>query len=147
MLVKKLQDEQLKALKSGDKSRLEILRYILAQIQNKEIDKKVELTDEDALSVLKKISKELKESIDASKKGGRSDLAGNYLSQLKIVEEFLPKEISDEEIEKKVGEIITKNRGLYDENPKALIGICVKELRAQADPSRIMKIVSEYETA
>lgn len=147
MLVKRLQDEQLKALKSGDKTRLEILRYILAQIKNKEIDKKKELSDEDVFIVLKKIAKELKESIEASEKGGRNDLVESSQKQLDIVDEYLPEEISDEELKKKVGELIAQNKALYDKNPKALIGICVKELRAQADPSRIMKVLSEYEAA
>jgi hypothetical protein len=147
MLVRKIQDEQLKALKVGDKTRLEVLRYILAQIQNKEIEKKNGLTDEEAVSVLKKIASQLNESIDASKKGERTDLIKDYQNQLEIVEEYLPAEISDEELKQKVDEIITKNKELYDKNPKTLIGICVKELRSQADPSRIMKVVSEYETA
>jgi len=147
MLVKKLQTEQLKALKSGDKSRLGMLRYILAQIQNKEIDKKAALSDQEAVSVLKKIARELKESIESSEKGQRSDLISDYQEQLKIVEEFLPAEISDEELGKKISELIKKNQELYDKNPKALIGICVKDLRSQADPARIMKILESYEAA
>lgn len=147
MLVKKLQTEQIKALKSGDKSRLGVLRYILAQIHNKEIDKKAALSDQEAVSVLKKIARELNESIESSEKGQRSDLVSDYHEQLKIVEEFLPAEISDEELEKKITELIKKNQELYDKNPKALIGICVKELRAQADPARIMKILESYEAA
>ena len=90
MLVKKLQNEQIKALKSGDKARLEILRYILAQIHNKEIEKKGNLSDEEVVSVLKKITKELKESIASSQKGQRMDLVNSYQQQLKIVNEFLP---------------------------------------------------------
>ncbi len=145
MLVKKIQDEQIKALKGGDKARLEILRYILAQIQNKEIDKKGELSDEDTVAVLKKIAKELKESLDASQKGQRADLAAEYQKQLEIVAEYLPAEISDEELKKEIAGIIAKNKELFAKNAKALIGICVKELRSKADPSRIMKILAMYE--
>ena len=57
MLRQKLQDDQITALKSGDKTKLEILRFILAQIKNKEIDKKSELNDEEALTVIKKVVK------------------------------------------------------------------------------------------
>lgn len=147
MIVKKLQDEQINSLKSGDKTRLEIIRYILAQIKNKEIDKKGDLTDEEAITVLKKIAKELKESIEASEKGQRDDLASGYQEQLKIVSEYLPAEISDEELKKEIDALIDKNRDLYTKNPKAIIGICVKELRSKADPSRIMKILGAYEPA
>lgn len=145
MLVKKLQDEQIKALKGGDKARLEILRYILAQIHNREIEKKGKLSDEETVTVLKKISKELKESIEAFQKGERPDLASSNQKQLEIVGEYLPEEISDEELKKEVDSLIFRNKELFGKNPKALIGICVKELRSKADPSRIMKILAAYE--
>ncbi len=147
MLVKRLRDEQIKALKAGHKARLEVLRYILAQIQNKEIAKKNALTDEETISVLKKISKELKESIDSFKQGQRQELVDNYQQQLTILEEFLPEEISDEQLKQKIDELIKQNQELYDKNPKALIGICVNQLRSQADPSRIMHILESYENA
>lgn len=147
MIVKKLQDEQINSLKLGDKTRLEIIRYILAQIKNREIEKKGELTDEEAVTVLKKIAKELKESIEASQKGQREDLASGYQKQLEIVSEYLPAEISDEKLKKEIDALIDKNRDLYTKNPKAIIGICVKELRSKADPSRIMKILAMYESA
>lgn len=147
MIVKKLQDEQINSLKSGDKTRLEIIRYILAQIKNREIEKKGELTDEESVTVLKKIVKELKESIEASQKGQREDLASGYQKQLEIVSEYLPAEISDEKLKKEIDALIDKNRDLYTKNPKAIIGICVKELRSKADPSRIMKILATYESA
>ncbi len=148
MLVKRLRDDQVKALKGGDKPRLEILRYILAQIHNKEIEKKGLLLDEDTVAVLKKIAKELNESIEAFQKGERPDLALSNQKQLEIVGEYLPKELSDDELKKEVDKLISKNKDLFDKNPKALIGICVKELGSSADPSRIMKILSSsYETS
>lgn len=85
MIKKKLQDEQLAALKSGNQEKLSTLRYILAQIQNKEIEKKTQLSDEEVIAVLKKITKELKESVNAFEKGGRSDLVAQYEKQLDIV--------------------------------------------------------------
>lgn len=65
MLKQKLQDDQLQALKSGQKEKLSVVRYILAQIKNKEIEKQSELSDEDVVGVLKKIAKELRESVEA----------------------------------------------------------------------------------
>ncbi len=91
MIVKKIQADQITALKSGQKTRLEVLRYILAQIKNKEIEKKAVLTDEETTKTLQKVAKELKESIDAAKKGNRNELVEGYQKQLVIVEEYLPK--------------------------------------------------------
>lgn len=143
MLKQKLQDDQIQALKSGDKDKLSVLRYILAQIQNKEIEKRADLTGDDVIAVLKKISKELKESVDAFKKGGRNDLVDKYKRQLDIVTPYLPKEMSDEELTKAIDSVIEKNKELYEKNQKAIIGICMKLLRSKADSSRIMAILNE----
>ena len=85
MLRQKLQDDQITALKAGEKTRLSVLRFILAQIKNKEIDKKSELNDEEVLVVLRKVIKEIKESVEAFEKGGRKELADDSKKQLEFV--------------------------------------------------------------
>ena len=146
MLRQKLQDDQLIALKAGDKDKLSVLRFIIAQIQNKEIDKKSELNDEETLSVLKKTAKELKESIDAFTKGNRTDLVEDNKKQLTIVSQYLPAEISDEELKKEVEKIISDNKSVYDQNSKAIIGICMKQLKSKDDPSRIMQVLRSFDS-
>lgn len=74
MLRQKLQDDQLNALKTGNKEVLEILRFVIAKIKNQEIEKKTELTDEETVAVLKKVVRELNESKDAAVKAVRQDL-------------------------------------------------------------------------
>ncbi|MBI3366809.1 GatB/YqeY domain-containing protein [Candidatus Roizmanbacteria bacterium] len=143
MIKQKLQDDQIRALKSGDKDKLSALRYILAQIKNKEIEKQANLSDDDVINVLKKITKELRESITAFEKGGRNDLVVEYKRQFDIITPYLPKEISDEELEKAINELIEKNKELYDRNQKVIIGICMKELRSKADSSRIIAILNK----
>ncbi len=143
MLRQKLQDDQIQALKSGDKNKLSVIRYILAQVKNKEIDKRADLTNDDILFVIKKIAKELKESIDAFEKGNRKDLVDEYEKQLDIVTPYLPKELSDEELMKAVEELIKNNKEVYEKNTKAIIGICMKELRSKADSSRIIHTLNQ----
>lgn len=144
MLKQKLQEEQITALKSKDSQKLSILRFILSQIKNKEIEKKEELTDEEIILVIKKIAKELKESIEAFKKGKREDLVKENEQQLEIVSLYLPKELSDEELKQEIEKIISQNQDIFNKNPKAIIGICMKSLRSKADSSRIMKILGKY---
>lgn len=143
MLKQKLQDDQVIALKSGEKDKLSVLRYILAQIQNKEIEKRADLTDDDVISILKKIEKELKESVESFEKGGRADLVSEYKKQLDILTPYLPQELSDEELTKAIDELIEKNKDFYEKSPKAIIGICMKLLRSKADSSRIMAILNK----
>lgn len=151
MLRQKLQQEQLEALKNGNAVKLTTVRYIMSQIKNKEIDKNpptgAELNDEEVVTILRKIAKELKESIDAFTKGKRDDLVQKSRVQLDIVSSYLPQEIPDEELKKEIDALISKNQSLYQQNSKALIGICVRELKQKADPSRITKMLLSYETA
>lgn len=139
MLRQKLQDDSMIALKAGDKTKLSVLRFILAQIKNKEIDKKLELTDEETMVVLRKVIKELKESVEAFEKGGRKELAEDSKKQLEFASVYLPAEISDEELKAEIEKIIKENQAVFDNNQKAIIGICMKQLKSKADPGRIMK--------
>src|SRR3989339_1336703 len=143
MIRQKLQDDQIAALKAGDKTKLGVLRFILAQIKNKEIDKNPpaggELNDEETISVLRKVIKELKESVEAFEKGGRKELAEDSKKQLDFASFYLPAEISDEELKKEIEMVIQENQTVFDNNQKAIIGICMKNLKPKADPGRIMK--------
>jgi uncharacterized protein YqeY len=144
MLRQKLQDDQIAALRAGEKTKLGVLRFILAQIKNKEIDKKSELTDEETMVVLRKVIKELKESVEAFEKGGRKDLLDDNKKQLEIASVYLPAEISDEDLKQEIESVIKQNQAVFDNNQKAIIGICMKQLKSKADPGRIMKALQQF---
>jgi uncharacterized protein len=145
MLRQQLQTDLIQSMKSGDKARVEVLRYILAQVKNKEVDKKSELDDNEVLDVLRKQIKQLKESIDAFTKGNRPDLVAEYQAQYDIVATYLPKELSDEELKTEIEKVIAANKEIYDKNPKQIIGLCMKELKNKAESSRIMAMLSSME--
>ncbi len=138
MIYQQLQAEQIIALKSKDTLKLQTIRGIIAQIKNKEIEKKAPLSDEEVLGVIKKTKKELLESIESFTKGGRTDLREESQNQLKIVNGYLPPEMSDEELKTAIATLIESNKEAIAKNPKAIIGICMKELKNKADSSRIM---------
>lgn len=149
MLRKKIVDDQIQALKNKEQEKLTTLRYILAQIKNKEIDKKPsasapgtsELNDEEVIAILRKIAKELNESIDAFKKGKRDDLVAGSQNQLTILAAYLPREISDQELKREIEKVIADNKAAFEQNPKAIIGICVGKLKSKAESSRIVRIL------
>jgi hypothetical protein len=95
------------------------------------------------LDVLKKAKKELLESIESFTKGGRADLIDESKKQLEIVAAYLPAELTDEELEKAVTALIAANQDAIAKNPKAIIGICMKELKSKADSSRIMSALQK----
>jgi hypothetical protein len=141
MLRQKLQDDQIKALKSGDKVSLSVLRFVISDIKNKEIEKKSELSDDESLVVLKKFAKELKESIDAFTKGNRPELVEENKKQLEVVSLYLPKELSDSELASEMDKILEENKALVLDNPKAVIGVVMGKLKLKADPARIMPLL------
>jgi len=148
MLRQKIQADQIAALKAGEKTKLSVLRFILAQVKNKEIDKNPpaggELTDEETMVVLRKVIKELKESVEAFEKGGRKELAEDSKKQLEVAFAYLPKEINDDELKVEIEKVIKENQAVFDNNQKAIIGICMKELKSKADPGRIMKTLQQF---
>lgn len=144
MLRQKLQEEQISALKNKESEKLEVLRFVIAKIKNQEIEKKAELTDEETLAVLQKMKKELQETIEAAQKGERADLVESNQKQLAILQAYLPKELSDEQIEAEVKNLVAQNQEAMQANPKAIIGIVMKALRGKADPSRIMPILQKH---
>lgn len=144
MLRQKLQDDQLKALKSGDKEVLEILRFVIAKIKNQEIEKKEDLNDEETLVVLKKVVRELNESKDAAVQANRNDLVDQNEKQIAVLKPYLPQELTDDELEKEIQTVLDNNKELFESNKKAIIGICMKELRSKADGTRIMKLLQPH---
>lgn len=141
MIKQKLQEDQITAMKAKDVEKLQTLRYILSQIKNIEIDKRVELTEEEVMDILRKEVKKLQDSIDSFKTANRDDVAQEYQFQKDIIVTYLPQELSDEDLKVEVQKIVDAHKELFESNRNALIGICVKELKSKADSSRISATV------
>ena len=114
-LLGKINQALKSALKNRDTEKTAVLRFILAQVQNKSIEKRgtgdpPELSDEEVGQVLQKEFKKRKEAIELFKKGGRNDLADKETSELKFFEEYLPAELSQDEIMKGVEKVMAGRR-------------------------------------
>lgn len=140
MIKQKLQEDQTTAIKSKDLQTLNAIRYIIAQIKNKEIDKGGELTEDEALQVIRKQAKELQDSIEMFQNAGRTDLVNENNMQLEIVKRYLPAEMADDQLTTEIQALITAHKEDYEKNPRAFTGTVVKELKSKADPQRISKL-------
>jgi uncharacterized protein YqeY len=143
MIKQQLQSDQIAALKAGDKAKLNVLRYIVAQIKNKEIDSRRDLTDEEVIQILRKQVKELQEANEGFVKGGRQDLVDENNSQIAIISAYLPAELSDEQLEAEMDKLIADNQEAIQKNPKSIIGICMNALRSKAAPARISALLKQ----
>ena len=110
-LRKKINEQFNTALKNKNKTLVSTLRLVLAGIKNRDIanrtnEKKEEINDLEIIKVLRKMKKQRQESSDLYKKGGRQELLEAEESEIKIIESFLPKQLSEEETKKICREII-----------------------------------------
>jgi len=97
-LREKISQDLMAAMKSREAERLSVLRMMKAAIRNKEIDIRKELEDPEAVQVLVSLIKQRKDSVEQFTKGGRMDLADKESAEIKVIEEYLPAAVSDEEI-------------------------------------------------
>lgn len=144
MLLDTLRNDLTTSLKKGDSNRVETLRFLLAAIRNVAIAKygsagEASLTDADILDVIKKQVKTHKESIEAFANAGRNELVQKEQAQLTVLEAFLPKEISDEDLKKLLEPVISSgetNLGLLMKQAMAVVA-------GKADGGRVAGILKE----
>ena len=128
------------AMVSRDTVKLNTLRFLNAQIKNKEIDSRpTPITADDVMTVVKKLVKQRKESIEQFSAAGRTDLVDQENAELKILETYLPAQMSREQIEKLVTEVIaaTGAKTIKD------MGTVMKEAQARAAGTADGKLISE----
>lgn len=105
-LKAQLTDNMKAAMKSGDKERLGVIRLINAAIKQKEVDERVEMTDELVLAVLEKMMKQRKDSISQYEAAGRDDLAAVEKMESAIIQGYLPQPLTQAEIEALVAKAV-----------------------------------------
>lgn len=111
------------AIKSKNRLRLNTIRAVLSAIQYEEIKKKTEKIPEEAITaILKDEAKKRREGIEFAEKGGRDEMKESLTAELAILEEFLPRQLSEEELEK----IVTN---LKSDNPEINMGLVMKSLK------------------
>lgn len=114
------------AMKAGDKPRVATLRLVLAALKNEKIQAQRDLTADEFEAVLRRAVKQRRDSIEQYARGGRQDLVDAETRELEIIEEYLPKGMSDAEIEAALREIV-KQKGFSSAKD---VGLAMKELMA-----------------
>jgi hypothetical protein len=109
VLLEKIQADIVIALKAKAEARLETLRMILAQLRNKAIEKRAELIEEEIIQLLRKEVKKRQEAFTLYQQGSRADLAAKEQTEVVIIEEYLPRQLSAEELRPKVKSILAEN--------------------------------------
>ena len=139
-LKARLTDDMKLAMKSGDKSRLGIIRLLLAAIKQKEVDDRVTLSDHDVLAILVKQSKQRRESIDQFKTAGRNDLVETEQFELQVIETYLPAKLSEAEVR----QIITDTIAATGAQGVAQMGAVMNAVRAKVAGRADLAAVSQW---
>lgn len=138
-LNKKIEQEMIKAAKSKEKIRLSALRMMKNAIHNKEIDLKREVTEAEFLQVLAAMVKQRKDSIEQFEKGGRMDLVEKETSELKVVQEFMPQQFSEEDLTAAIEKAIQETGAASPRDMGKVMKALVPVISGRADG----KVVSE----
>ena len=139
MLQQRITEDLKNAIRSKDDIRVSCLRLLKASIKNKQVEKGRDLTDEEVMGLISSAIKKGKEAVEAFRQGNREDLAGKEESEIKIFQEYLPRQLAREEIETVVREVMTQ---LGASGPKDL-GRVMKEAVARMAGRADGKTVNE----
>ncbi len=146
-LHEQIKENIKEAMKSGDKVRLEVMRGIVSAFTNELVATKRTpqemLTDEQALSVITRMAKQRKDSIEQFTKGGRMDLVEEETKQLDILSAFLPKLMSQEEVEFFVKNKISELDAVDSSKKGMFMAGLMKDLKGKADGAVVKEAVDK----
>ena len=139
-LKNKIIEDMKSSMKSGDKKRLGAVKLIRAAILDKEVETRESLTDEIIFEILKKLSKKSKESLTHYKEANRTDLAEQEEFELSVFKEYLPEDMSQEEVEKMIEDIM-KEKSIQE---MSQIGQVMGELKKRSNNRADMGFASKF---
>ena len=148
MLKTKLKDELIIAMKDKNQLRVSTLRMVNASIKDLEISQRTnnqtdEISDNDIIDILVKMVKQRKEAADTYKQGNRDDLSKKELDEIKIIEEFLPKQLSKDEVIKIIEGLISENNISDISGMGLLMSEIKKKYPGQLDLGLASKIIKD----
>lgn len=141
-IPEKLNEDMKTAMREKNQLRLSVIRMVKSSLKYAEIEKKDhKLENADILQVLQKEAKKRKEASEEFKKGNRFELAQKELDELKIIEEYLPKQLSKEEIEEEVKKILSEIPETERANIGKVMGKVMPALKGRADGGLVNAVV------
>jgi len=146
-LRQKLSDDLKQAMRGGDKVRRLVIRLVIAAIRNAEIARQATLDDTDILGIVAKEVRQRRESIEAFKQGNRHDLVAKEEAELAILNEYLPRQMTREEIIVAARRVIeeVEAQGLGDKGK--VMPKLIAQLKGKADGREINAIVTDLLTS
>ena len=132
-LKERITEDMKSAMRAAQKERLSTVRMILAGIKQREVDERVSLDDSQVLAVIDKMVKQRKESIAQFESGGRADLVAKERAEIALLQEYLPAQLSADEIDAHISAAIAKTGAASIKDMGKVMGALKAELAGRAD--------------
>lgn len=139
LLSDRIKDDMKIAMKGGDKFRLGVIRLILAAIKQVEVDERITLDNERVIQVLDKMLKQRRESIRQYADAGRNDLAEAEEAEIDIIQDFLPKALTEAEIDSMINDAIQETGAVSVKDMGKTMGILKAKMQGRADMSVVSR--------
>lgn len=137
-------EQQIESMKAGEKERVSTLRTLAAAIKQVEIDTRTELNDTEVEQIVARQVKQLRDANKDFESAGRTDLVETNNAEITIMEEFLPEQLSEEELTTIVTEVLdTLSAGEADPQFGQIMGAVMKEVAGRADGNRVRAIIEK----
>lgn len=121
------------AMRAKDSQRLSVIRLINAAIKQREVDERIELDDEQVLAVLSKMIKQRNDSIDQYGKAGRQDLVARESYEVRVIEEYLPPALGEEELSRLIDQAIAQTGARSIKDMGKVMGVLKPQVQGRAD--------------
>ncbi|MFB3116131.1 MAG: GatB/YqeY domain-containing protein [Gammaproteobacteria bacterium] len=131
------------AMRNKDKDRLGVLRLITAAFKQKEVDERIELDDAMVLAIMGKMTKQIRDSIQQFEQAGRDDLVKKEKFELKIIQEYLPAQLTEDEIKQLITESITECGAESVKDMGKVMGVLRLRLQGRADMGQVSALVKQ----
>lgn len=142
-MVEQLQKDMIEAMKAHEKERLTVIRMIKAGMTQERIDHKREENDELLIEVVNKQIKMRRDSITEFEKGGRNDLVEKTQAEIDILMNYLPEQLSSEEVIKVIDEIFDEVKPESQKDMGKVMGLAKTKLNGKADMKEVSTIIRE----
>jgi uncharacterized protein YqeY len=140
---KQLMEDMKLAMKSGNKTELDTIRILRAQIKSASIDKKDNLDEAELAQVLQKEAKKRKEAIEMFKQGNREDLVKKEESELAVISKYLPEQLSDKNLDEIISESIISLKVESEKDMGRIMGAIMPKVKGKADGKVVKQKVKE----
>ena len=138
-----LTDAMKAAMRAKEKERLVVIRGVLAAIKQREIDEQIELDDTQVLAVLDKLVKQRKDSAQQFRDADRMDLAEKEEMEMKVLQEFLPAALSEEEIARLIDEAVSSTGAQSMKDMGKVMGLLKPQVQGRADMSQVSALIKQ----